>query len=403
MAGNLIVRRITVSTLAFVSLGVMTAAFLSGCQDEAKTSKTPTTEKTPVVGSNAAASAPTAEPAKTEPSTPKEATPAPVSGPRMTFEETVHDFGKVVPATAQKTEFKFKNTGSAPLKIKDVRPCCGTVVTGIETNQVFAPGRGGTVSVEWPGATQAGAIVKYIYVTTNDPTDEIATLTFKADVVQQVDCEPSSLRLFLHRENGGAGTPTVKSLTGEPFSISAVRSTSDVLTTTFDPAVKATQFVLKLTADVEKLKAHERGRIEVIMNHPGCKGIYVDYDVLPEFTISPPQLMAFNLKSGEAVQKEIWILGNYDNDFEIESVTSQNGTMKVVEKEKVKVAPSPVVSVLNPQPLDRSKGDHFQYRLKVEITPPQDTSTPAVDKLIVTIKGGETLPIEFRGFYYGGN
>ena len=147
------------------------------------------------------------------------------------------------------------------------------------------------------------------------------------------------MRLFLRRENGGAGDLTVTSTTGQPFSITSFRSTGDCVTAKIDPAVKETKFVLKLSVDMEKLKLHPRGRVEVVLTHPGCKTLIVDYDVLPEFTFNPPQLIAFNIEPGVAAQKEIWVLPNYDDDFEIESVTSKNGLLKLVSKEKVKQAP----------------------------------------------------------------
>ena len=42
---------------------------------------------------------------------PPEAEPA-KAGPRITFEKTVHDFGKINPRSTHHCVFKFKNTGS---------------------------------------------------------------------------------------------------------------------------------------------------------------------------------------------------------------------------------------------------------------------------------------------------
>jgi hypothetical protein len=373
MTCGLRMRRVGLSTVisaAFCSVAII----LTGCQSSV--------QRTTVIDANA----------------PAGQTADPNSGPRMTFEETTHDFGEIVPETHQKGEFKFTNTGKAPLKILNVKPCCGTTIKGVEDGQVYAPGKSGVLEVDYPSTAQPGPVKKYIYLTTNDPAQPIVTLTFKAEIVQQISVEPGNLRLFLRRENGGAGNLTVKSLTGEPFSIVGLASTGNCLKADFDPAVKGTEFVLKLTANMDQLKQHPRGRLEIKLTHSGKKSEYVDYDVLPEFTISPPQVMAFNLKPGQAIQKEIWILGNYDNDFEIESVTSKNGLVKLVNKEKVKVAPVPVVGLNGNEPAEQSTGDHYQYKLKVEITPPQERVTFR-DTFSVAIKGGDTLPIELAGFF----
>ena len=103
------------------------------------------------------------------------------------------------------------------------------------------------------------------------------------------------------------------------------------------------------------------------------------YDVLSEFTVNPQQIMLFNLKAGQAIQREIWILSNYQADFEMESVTSQKEFVTLLEKEKVD---------------DR-------YRLKIEITPPAAESERAVmsDVVEIKIKDGQTLSIQCRGFY----
>ncbi len=392
MADDLGMRRAVISTVILTPLCLATLALLSGCQDEAKGTQAQITQKTPVLDSRSPASGATASQNMVP-----VAQQAPAAGPRITFEKTTHDFGDVVPGNRYAVEFKFRNTGTAPLKILSVQPCCGTVIKGVEDGQVFAPGRGGTLEWEYVAADTPGTVTRNTYVKTNDPAQDMVHLSFKADVAQQISCDPPILRLFLRRENGGAGDLTVTSCTGEPFSITSFKSTGECVTTKIDPNAKDTKFVLKLTADVEKLKKHERGRIEILMTHPGKKALVVDYDVLPEFTISPPQIFAFNLKPGEPVQKEIWVLPNYDNDFEIESVTSESGKIRLVSQEKVKQAPTLVVGMA-PGVGDAANESRYQYRLKVELVPPQDRA-PISDRIRIAVKGGETLSVEFRGYY----
>jgi hypothetical protein len=44
---------------------------------------------------------------------------------RLTFDETVHDFGRVRKNISVSTEFKFTNTGKSPLNIRTIKPNCG--------------------------------------------------------------------------------------------------------------------------------------------------------------------------------------------------------------------------------------------------------------------------------------
>jgi hypothetical protein len=368
-------------------LGFAAVILLSGCQDESKGAKGQITRKTPVIDSN-------------KPSNATAVQQASVEGPRITFEKTSYDFGDIVPEKKYKHQFTFKNTGTTSLKIVNVQPCCGTVVTGVEAGQVYAPGKSGALEFEFTSGQQPGSIARTIYITTNDPVLKTVGLEYKAEITRQVAYEPTTLRLFLRRENGGAGDLTITSSTGQPFSVTGFRSTADCITAKFDPSVKDTRFVLKLSADMEKLKQHKLGRVEVLLTHPGCKTLSLDYDVLPEFTFNPSQLIAFNLKPGVPAQKELWIQANYDDDFELESVTSKNGMLKVVDKEKVKLAPGLTVGQA-PGAADQKEA-RYQYKLKLEIVPPNERA-PLSDMLQVTIKGGGMWPIEYRGFYEPGN
>ncbi len=130
---------------------------------------------------------------------------------------------------------------------------------------------------------------------------------------------------------------------------------------------------------MEKLQRNLRGQIIISLTHPECSNVRLLYDVLPEFTINPVQLMLFNLKANQGIQRDIWILANYDDEFEIESVSSQKGTVKLLEQTK--------------------KGN--RYQLRVEVTPPVPENERSVlsDVLEVKVKGKDKLSIAVRGFY----
>ncbi len=122
-----------------------------------------------------------------------------------------------------------------------------------------------------------------------------------------------------------------------------------------------------------------RGRVSIDLTHPECNNVELMYDVLPEYTISVPSIMMFSLKAGKAEAREIWILSNYEDDFEIESVSSQKGIIKLVEKTKV--------------------GNRYQLRIEV-VPPPRERGALVVsDTLEIKIKDGKTLTIPLRGFY----
>jgi hypothetical protein len=301
--------------------------------------------------------------------------------PKMVLAKTVHDFGEVGPGTAQNARFEFTNEGNAPLKIVRVHSCCGVVTRGVKAGQVYAPGESGALELDYRASTQPGSMTRHLYIESNDPKLASASMTITAKIVPRISYEPTRLKLFTNAENAGAKDITLTSLDGRPFSVKGFRATAGALTADFDPTVEATKIVLKPKVNIERLKRNNRGRIRIDLTHPECENVSLLYDVLSEFTVDHEQIMLFNLKAGESVKREVWVMSNYQKEFEIESVSSQKGFVEL---------------------LDQRKQDS-RYGLTLEITPPAVESDRAVmsDVVEVKIKGGTTLSIACRGFYQG--
>ena len=400
----------------------------SGCQQEASGTKPPAvqaaaSESAPVVQAKPAqppasekpvAAAPAVSENRPAPSTPAVSQPQPqvppqpqppaqpqtppVAGaPRIEFKTTAQNFGDIGPETSHTTKFEFKNAGGAPLKIAHVKGCCGSVVRGVRDGQEFAPGESGTIEVEYRTSTYPGSLVRRITVETNDPgqKDGIVDLTIRANVVYRIEHSPNRVNLFPKKANAGCGPITLKSTDGKPFSISGFRATANTLTAAFDPNVKATEFVLQPKADVDKLARNPRGQISINLTHPECSNVLIPYDVLPEFSVTQSQLTLFNVKANEPIQREIWILSNYDEDFDLESISSQRGTMKVLETKKVPGAEKVEGAAGN------AERTGARYQVRIEITPPvmEDKRSILSDVLEIKLKGGETLTVQCRGFY----
>jgi hypothetical protein len=300
--------------------------------------------------------------------------------PTITVEKDVCDLGEVGVDTKLTGQFKFTNTGNAPLEITGVQGCCGVTLKGVQAGQQYAPGQSGALEFDYQALSIPNPkLARMVYLQTNDPEHKMISLTIKAVIVRRVDYKPEVLKLVLKQVNAGCPDITLKSLDGRPFSITDFKATAGSITAEFDPQAKATEFVLKPKADLAKLEHNMRGRVSIAVTHPECSTVDLPYDVLPEFTVSPPNIMMFGLKAEKSVERDIWILNNYQQDFEIESVTSQKGTIKLVEK---------------------TKKDN-RYQLRIEVTPPrrEGGSTLVSDMLNVKIRNGQTLLIPFRGFY----
>lgn len=113
---------------------------------------TPAAVPTPVVTPAAAVSVAT--------ETPK------IGGPVMTFEKTEVDYGTIAQGSDPLRRFKFKNTGTEPLVIKDARGSCGCTVPSYKKEPI-QPGETGEIEVRYD-TQRVGDFQKSITINTNE-------------------------------------------------------------------------------------------------------------------------------------------------------------------------------------------------------------------------------------------
>lgn len=335
---------------------VLTLAVLAqtGCQQQAKA---PDKAKTDVV----------TEPQKTE---------ITEGTPRITFEKTVCDFGEVSPGKKYTGQFIFTNTGSGVLKITQVKKCCGAVVT--LDKEELASGQSGILKVEYSSGGGSGLVSRQLRVSTNDETSPEVTLTIKARIVPKVDYQPQRINLVVNKENAGCPKITITSLDKKSFSIKAFQSTGETITADVDPAVEATKFVLQPKVDLEKFQKRSAGFITISLTHPELDRITILFSMVQRFKTTPGSIILLNPEPLEPAVQKVIVASNYDEEFEIESTSSEKGLAKVLSVEKA------------------GKG----YRLEVEITPPaRDATNAFTDMLNIQLKGGEKLSVKCYGRY----
>jgi len=300
--------------------------------------------------------------------------------PKIEFESMVYDFGKVGPGQKLLGELKFTNTGDGPLKITKVEKCCGAV-TKLDKDKL-APGESGVLKVQYTSSRTANKIMKRLYVNSNDKETPRATLTIKAETVLRVDYEPKSLKLMLKEENAGCPKITLTSTDNTPFSITQFQATNDFITADFDSSVQATKFVLEPKVDIAKLQNRSSGRINIGLAYSETnvppETVTIIFQALSRFTVRPSMLVVLYSNSAESVKKSLLITNNYDEDFEVESTSSKEGHIKVLDQKKV--------------------GDRYQFEL--EITPPTGEDVKKfTDTFTINLKDGEKLEIPCRGIY----
>lgn len=118
--------------------------------------------------------------------------------PGITFDKTEHDFGKInEEGGGVKAEFKFMNTGSTPLVIKDVKPSCGCTTPGWTRDTVW-PGKTGIITAGFNPHNRPNKFEKYLTVTTNLLNTSSITLTIRGFVIPK----PRSIADTLYTRSG---------------------------------------------------------------------------------------------------------------------------------------------------------------------------------------------------------
>jgi hypothetical protein len=312
----------------------------------------------------------------------KPVSPANEPEPRISFEKTTCDLGLIGPGTENLCEFKFTNTGKGLLKMGKVQATCGCTVPELPKDE-YAPGESGTLKVKYHSSKYPGRETRRLFVYSNDKTKPNVELDVTAEIAKKVKFEPTSMNLLLNKENAGCGEITLTSLDDRPFAIKGFKSTVDSITADIDPSVEATRFVLQPKANIKKLEQTLAGGIEISLTHPQCDKVVIPFNVLPRFKTEPASIIVFNVEPNKPSRKELWVLNNYNEDFEVESVSAEKDIVKVVGREKI--------------------GNRYKFELEIAPPPPaEDKQKMFIDSFYVNIKGGEKLKVKCRGFYMRG-
>ncbi len=101
--------------------------------------------------------------------------------PRIYFPETEHSFGQVTHGDILNYVFKFSNTGTAPLKIKNIHTSCGCTAA-LLSSKILQPGQEGSIRVQLDTSKRMGQYYRTITIDSNDPDQPQKILKLYVDV-----------------------------------------------------------------------------------------------------------------------------------------------------------------------------------------------------------------------------
>ncbi len=103
--------------------------------------------------------------------------------PTMTFEENIHDFGKLIDGEVVTYKFKFKNTGNSPLLISSASASCGCTVPSYPKEPI-AQGEEGAIDVQFNSSGKVGAFDKNVTIVSNTIPNQ-TILAIKGVVIEK--------------------------------------------------------------------------------------------------------------------------------------------------------------------------------------------------------------------------
>ncbi|RED97508.1 DUF1573 domain-containing protein [Marinoscillum furvescens] len=88
------------------------------------------------------------------------------NGPKITFSESVHDFGDIKQGDRVSHTFTYENTGNEPLIISSVKTTCGCTATNW-SREPLAPGESSEITVNFNSRGKVGKQNKTVRVMSN--------------------------------------------------------------------------------------------------------------------------------------------------------------------------------------------------------------------------------------------
>jgi hypothetical protein len=162
----------------------------------------------------------------------------------LVFEKTELDLNPELNATNAVAVFKYENKGDTPVHIKKVQPQCGCTTAALAKNDV-APGEKGEITATFNIGDRTGVQVKTVTVETDDPKAPQTVLTFKANIAQALELQPT---LVFWQANDPAQPKTIIAKAAKGITVKKldVVSSSGDFTAKVEPGAAAGEFKIQV-------------------------------------------------------------------------------------------------------------------------------------------------------------
>jgi hypothetical protein len=241
-------------------------------------------------------------------------------GPKIEFQSTTYDFGKIKQGEVARHDYFFTNTGNATLEIINVKPGCGCTTAGTWDKSV-EPGKSGSIPLQFNSAGFGGSVSKSATVTCNDPAKTNVVLVLSGTVWRPVDITPAMAMFQIDSDNQTNQTKVIKIVSNmdEPLNITEVTNSNKSFTTELKTIKEGKEFELVVTAKPEFTQPTTFSQITIKTSSDKVPPLNVTaYATLQmQVTVSPLQI---NLPAGpltNAVTQSVTVYYRGTNSFNL--------------------------------------------------------------------------------------
>ena len=252
--------------------------------------------------------------------------------PVLKFAKLHHDFGRISADRKVSYRFKATNAGTAPLQIKQVVPSCGCTYTVVGQWYLKA-GESTEIEATFNPAGMRGAVRKSMQVVSDDPVNSSITLSFEAEVIQEI--MPSTTALFFDevaRTAPRKATLRLESGNGQPVQvIDAKAPGAPYLWATFHSEGKAV--VVEILMDGRKVPANRLSGVDVVTIRTRSERmpiipVNVQWALRPSITATPARI-AWVEKAGKELRATIALKHADGKPFRVLSAKSTHPSLRV--------------------------------------------------------------------------
>jgi hypothetical protein len=257
-----------------------------------------------------------------------QATPAPAgASPKIEFQATSIDNGKIPDDKEVEQSFKFKNSGTSDLELQQPQGSCGCTVPSLE-KLVYKPGESGEIKVKYNPHNRNGKQHTTVTVRSNDPTNPSQVLDVHSDIRPLIRVEPMMVNLGqVGRDQGAKATVTINNRMKDVKITQVTPSSPKILAKILETKMadvdgeQVEQTVIELSLDPKATTGQINENITIRTTDASrVLSSVVMGEVMGNIQANPNQLQFAGLVQGQPINNALKLTSRNGKPFKIVSV-----------------------------------------------------------------------------------